>query len=208
MRGREECSEPSHPWPLVLQKQADENGEAWCLEERGQRPPRGTQAPAAWRKNRAPNPQEPKHRGRSQNVPRRKRMSTDVSFGNAKRRMRVAFSEQPSLLRPHASPVCPPWVPRRPHSPARPPLLSATSRPSPGARLWEPSGPGWSLVGSTGAQAAWRPALPSGGPGTAGLWGPRAHPHRPFARGSRVSTCPRPSPTPAAQAHPSLQRED
>ena len=62
--------------------------------------------PRPWRESRAPNPHEPKHCGRSQNVPRRKRMSTDISFGNTKRRMCVAFSKQPSLLRPRASPAC------------------------------------------------------------------------------------------------------
>lgn len=58
-------------------------------------------------------------------------MSTDVSFGNTKRWLRVAFSEQPSLLRPRF-PHLPPWVLRRPRSSPCPPQLSAASRP------WEP----------------------------------------------------------------------
>lgn len=159
----------------------------------GPRPPR--------RKNRAPNPQEPKHHGRFQNVPRKKRrMSTDVSFGNTKRWLCVAFSEQASLLRPRL-PRLPPWVLRRARSSPRPPRLSAASRPSPRAGLREP-------VGSTGAQTAWPPALPSGGPGTAGLWGSRLHPRRPFTRRSRVGIRSRPSPTPATQGPPVPVRED
>ena len=105
---------------------------------------------------------------------------------------------------PHPKVVTPqPWVlSSHPRSLPRPPPLSATSRPSPGAGLREPSGPGWSLVGSTGAQAAWPPALPLGGPGIAGLWGAHAHPHRPFARGSRVGTCPQTKSTPGRTGPP------